>query len=82
MENANREMRPFKKMGHFPNETPHIHANRIAAKDPNDKGSLFIVRLDAERVQVIARSPRESRESRITISVDMWRKLIADYTDR
>jgi hypothetical protein len=66
-------------MGHFPNETPHLHANRIAAKDPDDKGSLFIIGLDQNRVQIIARSPGEAHESRVCVPKDEWLKLIANW---
>lgn len=64
-------------MSHFPNETPHVIANRIAAKDSDDKGACYIERPDLARVIVTVRSPGEKNESKVTMPLKIWRELIA-----
>lgn len=66
-------------MAHFPNETPHVIANRKAARVDDDKGSLYIVRPDADRVIVTVRAPGDARESAVSIPIEIFRKLVADY---
>jgi hypothetical protein len=66
-------------VSHFPNDVPQVQANRIAAKDPDDKGSMFIVRLDQGRVQISIRAPGERHESRICLPLNDWLKMIENY---
>lgn len=53
-------------MAHFPNETPHVIANRKAARDQDDKGSLYLERPDANRIIVTARAPGAFVESKVS----------------
>lgn len=64
-------------MAHFPNETPHVVANRLDARDDDDKGACYVERPDAMRVIVTVRSPGQKDESKIAIPLSEWRKLIA-----
>lgn len=63
----------------FPASTPHVIANRKAAKDPDDKGSLYIERPDADRVIVTARSPGAYVESKVSVPWDIWLKIIQNH---
>lgn len=68
-------------MAHFPNETPHVMANKKVVRESGDydEGSLFIERPDADRVIVTVRSPRQTGESSISLSLEDFRKLIAPH---
>lgn len=63
----------------FPTDTPHVIANANAARDPDDKGACYLERIDADRIIVTVRSPREARESKVSIPFNIWLQLIADH---
>ena len=66
-------------MGHFPNDTPHVIANRRAARNTDDKGSCYIVRPDQECVIVTVRSPGEQNESSVSIPLETFRKIVEPH---